>query len=283
MAAFASSVALSTRSHATIGSSKFLTSLPTHSDGEISSVAVPTMALRTGFARKTTGVGRASFGGMASVYEKAGKYMAKSVRSQYLQMANPKGTYNVTCTEGTVKFAAEGTRVRALGLEFRSRQANASKKYGDMYEYRKQALAADHICNYESKLFCNYSEVSETYCTARSEAGGTCERYASPDSIEEAAMVRYMDIQQKIAVNPSGVYSTSCNEGTYKGQAEDLRVAALATAYRNGMKPIGAVLQEKYNQRKFGHVMTRGCSYEDGLITNYPALGAGMRSKSAGY
>lgn len=279
--AFAPSVALGASTKPALGSSKFVTPLPSHSD-EAHSTA-PTMALRVGFARKSAGVGASSFGGMAKLYSKADTYMAKSILSQYLHMTNASGVYGVTCTEGSVKGAAEGARIRAENITFRNNQKSASKKYGDMYEYRKQAVVGANICSYETKLYCNYSKISEMYYLANSEALGNCSRYATPESAEEAAMVRYMDIQQKIAVNSSGVYSPSCNEGACKGQAEDLRVASLAAAYRNGMKSKIQVLAEKYNQRRHGYVMTRGCSYEDDLITSYPALGASMRSKATGY
>lgn len=96
-------------------------------------------------------------------------------------------------------------------------------------------------------------------------------------------MLRYMDIQQNNAANPSGVYNMSCNEGAAKGQAEDIRIAALNAAYRNAQKPMGVLLQEKFNQRKQGYAFANGCNYEEGLISKYPAIGAAFRSKSYGY
>ncbi len=125
--------------------------------------------------------------------------------------------------------------------------------------------------------------MSKSYVYARSEAKGTCDRYATPESVEEAAMARYMDSAQRAAANPSGVYNQSCVEGACKEQAEDLRVATLAAAYRNGQKPTLQLLQEKYNQRQFGYVQCHGCSYEEELVTKYPAVGANFRVKAYGH
>eukprot|EP00171_Calliarthron_tuberculosum_P013198 IDg13198t1 len=152
-----------------------------------------------------------------------------------------------------------------------------------MYENRRIATHVDHICAVEAKQFSQFSKMAKTYVLARAEAYGTCDRYATPESVEEAAMARYMDIQQKNKANPSGVYNSSCNEGAARYQAEDLRIAALAAAFRQGQKPASVLLQEKFNQRKHGYFMSNGCSYEEDLISKYPAIGACFRSKSYGY
>lgn len=240
------------------------------------------MALRVSFV-KGVGAKKATFGGVNRILAKADEYMAMSVLKQYQAMTQPSGVYNTSCTEGSVKGAAEATRVRALNTEFRKKQRGAAKLYGDMYENRRMATYVDHLCSTEAKQFSDFPGMAQTYVLARSEAYGTCDRSATPESVEEAAMARYIDIQQKNAVNPSGVYNSSCNEGAAKGQAEDLRVSALAAAYRNGLKPAAVLLQEKFNQRKHGYFMANSCTYEEGLITKFPAIGACFRSKSYGY
>lgn len=240
------------------------------------------MILRTSL-RKPIGTAKSAFGGVSQILAKADKYMADSVLYQYYNIANPTGEYGVQCTEGSVKLAAEAARVRALNTRFRARQASPPKRYGDLYENRKQAVAADHICQYEEELFCENPQMAATYCVARNEANGACFRYATPETVEEAAMLRYMDIQQNNAANPSGVYNSSCNEGAAKFQSEDLRIASLSAAYRNGQKPVGQLLREKYEQRKYGYVQCHGCNYEEGLVSKYPAIGAAFRSKTYGY
>lgn len=249
-----------------------------------SNTTAPTMILRVSLRRPVgTAAGVFNYGGVATILDKADTYFAYSVKSQYLNMTNPTGEFSVSCTEGAVKGAAEAARIRVLGNQFRAAQASPSKKYYDLYENRKNAVSADHNCRAEEDLYVDYPKLCAGYNLAKAEAYGTCSRYATPETIEEAAMLRYMDIQQNIAANPTGVYNTYCNEGSSKGQAEEIRVAALNAAFRQGQKPLGVVLQEKYNQRKYGYGQCHSCNYEEGLVSNYPAIGAAFRSRSYGY
>lgn len=280
MIAFATNVAV-TVSKPSVATTSFKTALPNHAEPTPS--AATTMILRTAL-RKPAGTGYATaFGAISGILKEADIYMSKCVKNQYLAMANPSGVFGLQCTEGSVKFAAEGSRVRALGTQFRALQKSPFKKYSDIYENRKNAIINSHGCSYEESLFSNYPRVAAVYNVAQSEATGSCFRYASPETVEEAAMLRYMDIQTKTSVNPTGVYNTSCNEGTVKNQAEEIRVAALNTAYRQGQKSTIKLLSEKYEQKKSGYAASHNCSYEEGLVSSYPSLGACFRSKSWGY
>lgn len=263
-----------------LGSTGFSSPLPTGSQAPASNA--PTMLLRTKL-RNPVRTGSARSSGVKDLLSKADEYMAYNVKKQYLMKANPMGIYNVQCTEGSVKGLAEVSRVRSLGMKYRMKQASTSKKTYDMYENRKNAVVNSHECHHEEVQFSSYRQVAETYNVAKAEASGSCFRYASPETVEEAAMLRYMDIQMKAAVNPSGVYNIWCNEGTVKGQAEDIRVIALNTAYRQGQKSALKLMNEKYQQKKQGFIATHGCNYEEGLVSLYPALGACFRSKSYGY
>lgn len=241
-----------------------------------------TMILRNTVKPKPIGIDT-MFGGVGAILQTADTYMADTVRRQYKKMANPMGVYGVQCTEGSVKFAADRARIRSLNADFRMKQRSTSKKYFDMYQNRKEAIYASHECHHEESQFCDYPGVTATYNIAKAEAHGQCSRYATPETVEEAAMFRYMDIQQNNAANPTGVYSSACNEGAAKGQAEYVRVAALNAAYRVAQKPVGQLLQEKYNQRKQGYAFAHGCNYEEGLINLYPAIGAAFRSRTYGF
>lgn len=232
---------------------------------------------------KPVGLAESMFGGVGGLLGKADDYMGKSISKQYLNIANPTGVYSVQCTEGSVRGAAEVTRVRALNAIFRASQSSPSKTYFDLYENRKAAISSSHQCHHEEKQFCDYNSVCESYNQTKAEAHGQCIRYGTPETIEEAAMVRYMDIQQNNAANPSGVYNTSCNEGSCRGQSEDLRVLGLNAAFRNGQKPLIQLFQEKYNQRKAGYAACHGCTYEEGIVCDYPAVGAAFRSRTYGY
>ncbi|PXF41621.1 R-phycoerythrin gamma chain, chloroplastic [Gracilariopsis chorda] len=277
MFAFAPSVSV-TAARTTLPSTSFTTSLTPHRPNRN---ATTSMALRSpSSVRSVRSVAAAR---ASDILAKAADYMANSVLYQYYNIANPTGEYGVQCTEGSVKGAAEAARVRALSTAFRARQVGPFKKYFDLYENRKNAIAADHICQYEETLFSRYPSVAATYNVARNEANGACSRYATPESVEEAAMLRYMDIQQNNAANPSGVYNSSCNEGAAKGQSEHLRIAALNVAYRNAQKPLAQILQEKYEQKKYGYVQCHGCNYEESLVSKFPAIGAAFRAKTYGY
>lgn len=270
-----------TAAKATIGNTSFATPLST--SPVASKSTGPTMILRT-ILRKPTGSATATvFGGAGLILRKADEYMANSVRRQYIAMTNPLGTFGVQCTEGSVQDAAEVSRVRALNLSFRMRQSSPSKTAFDLFENRKNAIASSHECSHEEKQFATCPKVAASYNLGKAEANGTCLRYASPETVEEAAMMRYMDIQQKIAVNPTGVYNVWCNEGAAKGQSEDIRIAALNAAYRQGQKSANKLMDEKYQQKKAGYAASHGCNYEEGLVSNFPAIGASFRSKSYGY
>lgn len=243
----------------------------------------PTMVLSTTIRTPYKGTKPKSYSGINVLLAKADEYMANSVRRQYLALSNPYGVYNLQCTEGSVKFAAEAARVRALNAQFRALQAGPAKRSFALFENRRAAIVASHGCHHEETQFADYSRVAATYNVARSEALGQCFRYAAPETVEEAAMVRYIDIQQNNAANPSGVYSTACNEGAARGQAEDVRIAALNVAYRQGQKSVVKLLNEKYEQKRAGYAATHGCEYEEGLVNKYPALGAAFRPKTYGY
>lgn len=219
----------------------------------------------------------------AQLTSKADQYMARSIRDQYKATACRTGVYGTQCTEGTTKGAAETARITALAMEFRKRQMGPSAKTGRIFEMRRRAIqGVGHLCNYEEKLITNNPTMAASYAMGKMEANGACARYAIPESTEEAAMVNYIDIQNKNRVN-NGVYTTACQEGSYKGAAEDARVNALAVSFRNAQKPTGQLLQEKYNQSKYGFMMSNGCTYEESVFAKYPAVAAGMRSKAYGY
>lgn len=245
-------------------------------------VAGPSMALRQSL-RKSAGTKGSNFGGVANILTAADQYMAKSINMQYKATACPTGTYGVQCTESTGKLGrtADAARVAALNLKFRQSQRSPRKVYGDMFENRKQALKGT-ICHTEEKMFQNYSTSTASFVLGRAESTGACDKYGIPESVEEAAMMRFMHIQQQ-AKAVGGVIPTSCVEGASKGAADDARVAQLASKYRNAQKPTGQLLQEKFNQVKHGLSFANGCNYEEGIVINYPSVGSCFRPTTYGY
>lgn len=278
MIGFISAAPVSARAPAALSTS-FTSTCPTTRAARVSG---PSMAMRVGL-RNSAGTKNSNFGGVATILTKADNYMAKSIQGQYKATACPSGTYGVQCTESTGKAgrSADAARVAALNLKFRMLQRSPAKLYGDMYENRKQALKGS-ICHTEEKMIQAYSTSAAALVLGRAESTGACDKYGIPESVEEAAMMRFMHIQQQ-AKAVGGVIPSACVEGASKGAAEAARVAQLASKYRNAQKPMGQLLQEKFNQVKHGLSFANGCTYEEGLVVNYPAVGSCFRPTTYGY
>jgi hypothetical protein len=274
MVAFVSAVPVAAHAGAALTSS-FTSARPAAVAVRPAARVAPAMALRPSLRFRFTSAERNA--------SKADKYMAKCVVATYKATACPSGTYGVQCTESTGKAGrtADAARVAALNAKFRSSQRSASKAYGDMYENRRQALKGT-ICHTEEKMFQTYPASAAAFVLGRAESTGACDKYGIPESVEEAAMMRFMHIQQQ-AKAVGGVIPTSCVEGASKGAAEDARVAQLASKFRNAQKPVGQLLQEKFNQAKHGFTFANGCNYEEQISVNYPAVASVFRPATYGY
>lgn len=247
-------------------------------------VAPVSMVTSRTFSQKiSAGTASSNFGGVSKLLSAADRYMADKITMQYKATACASGTYGVQCTESTGKLGrtADGARVAAGNAAFRTLQRGPAKVYGDMYENRKQALKGT-ICHAEEVMFQKYSKSTANFVLGRSESLGACDKYGIPESVEEAALMRYMHIQQQSKA-VGGVIPSSCVEGASKGAADDARVAQLASKYRNAQKPTGQLLQEKFNQVKHGLGFCNGCNYEEGLMVSFPAVASGFRPTTYGY
>lgn len=214
----------------------------------------------------------------------ADKYMAQCVRSQYKATAVSTGVYTPACTEGTVKGAADASRVAALSAAFRAGQRSSAQKYGDYYEARRQATLGTHGCSYEEALVSSYPRVAAAMVMGQAEATRSCVRYGMPSSTAETYMAASVDRQMKARAVATGVYSPACTDGGVSGEAETKRVAALATRFRAGHLPATARAQAAYDaaayaRLHFGH----GCGYEEAAFERYPAVAAAMRPSTARY
>uniref|UniRef100_A0A7S0ZID6 R-phycoerythrin gamma chain, chloroplastic n=1 Tax=Timspurckia oligopyrenoides TaxID=708627 RepID=A0A7S0ZID6_9RHOD len=216
--------------------------------------------------------------------DKADEFFARSVTMQYKAYAAPYGTYTPQCTEGSVKGAAFEKRAMALSAAFRSKQKSPGQKAFEKFEMRKMAVIAAAGCDHEEKMFLKYPKLAKAYVLGSAEAMRTCQRYAVPETIAEEYMAAALDKVNKMRGAPNGVYSSSCVEGNAKGQAEQARVAALATAYRSAMKSTSQFEAEKFASSKYARDMfAHGCNHEEKIFNKYPAVAAGMRSVSYGY
>lgn len=266
-------------------SSTFVSARPIAAAAAATPVAAPMTMVLSRSSRETRSAGTAgsSFGGVGRILSTADKYMADKIVMQYKATACPSGTYGVACTEstGSLGRSADGARVAAGNAAFRKLQRSPAKVYGDLYENRKQALKGS-ICHVEEKMFQSNSESAASFVLGRSESLGTCDKYGIPETVEEAAMMRFIHIQQQ-AKAVGGVIPSSCVEGASKGAADDARVAQLASKYRNAQKPTGQLLQEKFNQVKHGLSFAHGCNYEESLMVSYPAVASSFRPSTYGF
>lgn len=218
------------------------------------------------------------------ILAKADEYFARSVTMQYKAFACPTGVYDTQCAEGSVKGAAYEKRAMALSAQFRAKQRSPAAKARELYENRRHAIIESQMCQHEEDLFNRFPRLSSAYVLGKSEAMRTCSRYVNAETVVEEYMAASVDKQMKKRAVPGGVYSPACTEGNQKGQAEQARVAALATAYRSAQKSEGKVRQERYNAAKYGRDhFAQDCHHEQVQFAKYPAAAASMRSTSYGY
>lgn len=215
---------------------------------------------------------------------KVDDYIASCAKKQYIMAQNSSGVFSPSCTEGTVRGAAEDARVAALANDFRRRQISGAASFTDYYEVRKLAFALAQGCNYEESLINRFPFAARATVIGNMEKVGACNRYATPKSAEEKYMAMCVERASSARSTPYGEYCGTCSDGTVKGAAETKRVAGLATKYRMGMYSASAKEQMKYDQSKFArNYFSGGCSYENDLFTKYPATAASMRPSYARY
>mmetsp|Transcript_9451 Transcript_9451/g.19932 ORF Transcript_9451/g.19932 Transcript_9451/m.19932 type:complete len:295 (-) Transcript_9451:344-1228(-) len=215
----------------------------------------------------------------------ADEFFANSVITQFKEMSVAKsGVYDMQCTEGNYKGAAFEKRSAALSAAFRATQKSPAAKAFEKFEIRKLAVAAAHDCDHEEYMFINYPKLAAAYVMGMTEAKSTCQRYATPETIEEEFMAAALDKVNKARGCPGGVYSASCIEGNAKGAAEAARLNALGVAYRATMKSASQAEGARFASKKFARdYFGHGCDHEEKIFNTYPAVAAGMRSPAYGY
>lgn len=213
----------------------------------------------------------------------ADAYMARCITASYKRTACSAGVYGVMCSEGTVKGAAEDSRVAALASKFRLSQRSAAEKYGDFTEARRKAIIAANGCSYEESLVSKAPRAGHAFVLGLSEAKRTCIKYAVAKTPEEQYMINSVDKQYKMAAVPYGVYGVLCSDGTSFGAAEAKRVAALATKFRAKQVPKTARTQGRYDAAMYARKFFRTCNYEADVFNKYKAVGAAMRPSYARY
>mmetsp|Transcript_2296 Transcript_2296/g.6221 ORF Transcript_2296/g.6221 Transcript_2296/m.6221 type:complete len:294 (-) Transcript_2296:385-1266(-) len=233
----------------------------------------------SGFSAKVTK------GNIKKSMDVADEFFARSVVDQFKALSVAKtGVYDIQCTEGNYKGAAFEKRAAALSAQFRAKQKSVRAKAFERFENRKLAVAAAHACDHEEYMFLNYPKLAAAYVLGMTEAKRTCQRYATPETIEEEFMAAALDKVNKARGCPGGVYSSSCVEGNAKGAAEAARNFALGVAFRATLKSTSQAEGDKFASRKYARdLFAHGCDHEEKIFNNYPAVAAGMRSASYGY
>lgn len=82
--------------------------------------------------------------------------------------------------------------------------------------------------------------------------------------------------QYKAVANPTGVYSISCTEGAAKHQAEESRELSNMARFRQMQRPLNRKYFDFFEARKMATSMAHGCSYEEGMVANYPKVASAM-------
>ena len=218
-------------------------------------------------------------GGARKVLMKADEFMAKNVVRQYKEFAVPNGEYSIRCNEGTTKLQAEEKRVFTRQSAFRQSQKPINMRLRERYDARKKAFIAADLCSAEEEKFKKYPMATRAYIASRNEAMGTCTRYVQPQSIAENYMTNSVMNQVRMAAVPYGEYTNgNCMEGYAKGQAEERRVAVLASEYRAAQQSPSAVTRQNYAApqaavKYYGHE----CSHEEKQYFEFPSTAAAMQ------
>eukprot|EP00737_Agarophyton_chilense_P000803 gb/GEZJ01000892.1/.p1 GENE.gb/GEZJ01000892.1/~~gb/GEZJ01000892.1/.p1 ORF type:complete len:319 (-),score=39.75 gb/GEZJ01000892.1/:312-1268(-) len=212
------------------------------------------------------------------IFMKYDEYCAKGMMQVFKRSAVPFGTYTTKCTEGTVPQQAFAKRVFNRTKAFRQAQKPINVRLAERYENRRLAFTMANGCHREEQQFSTMPMSAATYLAGRAEAMGTCYRVVTPTSIAEDYMAAGVRAQITAKAHPSGVYRVGvCEDGYAKGDAENLRVAALAAEFRAGQQSPSTVTGQQYESARTARKLYAStCHHEETQIFAYPAVAAAM-------
>lgn len=103
-------------------------------------------------------------------------------------------------------------------------------------------------------------------------AGGDPDTMVNNEPIVSADryMAKCVTNQYKMTAVPSGVYSVRCTEGTFRGQAEETRNAALSAQFRMKHRSTSQKFGDFTEIRRKAIIACYGCSYEEKLVDRFP-------------
>lgn len=214
--------------------------------------------------------------GADKILAKYDEYCAKGMMQVFKRSAVPYGYYTTKCAEGTVRGQAQAKRTFNRTLAFKQAQKPINIRLREQYEARRTAFIMANGCDREEQQFKSMPISAATFMAGKAEATGTCYRLVTPSSVVEDYCASGVRMQLKAKANASGVYAIGyCAEGFAKGDAEDLRVAALSAEYRTLQQSPNTVTAQKYeSSRTAVKLYAQGCSHEQEQLFKWPAVAA---------
>lgn len=137
-----------------------------------------------------------------------------------------------------------------------------------IYEDRRKVLNGVRS-DYEEKLLLRYPSAVKSYLRANSEALGTTNTSAVPETVAEAAMMKYVQMRQRTVQDPDHSFFT---RKPSSDEEEGQRPAFFAQLYKNLRKPTGRLFLERRNQIRCGLLRCHGCNYEEKICVSFPGV-----------
>lgn len=217
-------------------------------------------------------------GGSEKILMKYDEYCAKGMMQNYKRSAVPTGVYTSKCTEGTQQGMAHFKRTFNRTMAFRQSQKPINVRLREQYENRRACFILANGCSREEDQFKSMPMSCATFLAGRAEALGTCYRTVTPSSTAEDYMASGVRAQLIQKTHPYGTYGVgTCNEGFAKGEADTLRVAALAAEYRANQQSASTITGQQYESaRNARKLYASSCHHEETQIYDYPAVAAAM-------
>nr|ATG31134.1 LR gamma8 [Griffithsia pacifica]5Y6P_hY Chain hY, LR_gamma8 [Griffithsia pacifica]5Y6P_hZ Chain hZ, LR_gamma8 [Griffithsia pacifica]5Y6P_ly Chain ly, LR_gamma8 [Griffithsia pacifica]5Y6P_lz Chain lz, LR_gamma8 [Griffithsia pacifica] len=128
-----------------------------------------------------------------------------------------------------------------------------------------------------------YGRILNMVNASRFGKGGDPDELVPPPGAQPADqyMANCIVKQYKAMATPTGVYTTQCTEGVVRGQAEEARNAALSAAFRMKQRSSAQKFGDFCESRRMAVIGAHGCSYEESLLTKFPAAARAYTTASS--
>lgn len=214
--------------------------------------------------------------GAAKILMKYDEYCAKGMMQVFKRSAVPFGYYSTKCAEGTVAGQAMEKRVFNRTMAFRQSQKPVNVRLAEQYEARRKCIILANGCHREEQQFKAMPMSCATFLAGKHEALGTCFRTVTPNSLAEDFISSGVRMQLVAKKNWKGEFGVgTCMEGFAKGEAENRRVAALASEFRALQQSPAVVTGQQYESSRMAvKLYATDCSHEQEQLYKWPATAA---------